>query len=49
MKIDDLALKLSLFFSNGRDPDYAVIGRVPAASGPAPCASDTVRRSAARC
>ena len=28
MKIDDLAPNLSFFFSNGMDPEYAVIGRV---------------------
>src|SRR5258708_11759572 len=28
MKIDDFALNLSFFFSNGMDPEYAVIGRV---------------------
>jgi len=28
MKIDDFAANLSFFFSNGMDPEYAVIGRV---------------------
>ena len=28
MKIDDFAPNLSFFFSNGMDPEYAVIGRV---------------------
>ncbi len=28
MKVDDLAPNLSFFFSNGMDPEYAVIGRV---------------------
>ena len=28
MKIDDFALNLSFFFSNGMDPEYTVIGRV---------------------
>jgi methylmalonyl-CoA mutase len=28
MKIDDFALNLSFFFSNGMDPEYSVIGRV---------------------
>jgi methylmalonyl-CoA mutase len=28
MRIDDLALNLSFFFSNGIDPEYSVIGRV---------------------
>ena len=28
MKIDDFAPNLSFFFSNGIDPEYAVIGRV---------------------
>lgn len=28
MKIDDFAANLSFFFSNGTDPEYAVIGRV---------------------
>jgi hypothetical protein len=49
MKIDDRASNLSFFFNNGRDPDYTVIGRVPAASGLALCASATVRMSTARC
>lgn len=49
MKIDDRAPNLSFFFSNDRDPEYTVIGRVPAASGRALCASATVRMSAARC
>src|SRR5262245_63414595 len=28
MKVDDFAPNLSFFFSNGLDPEYAVIGRV---------------------
>ena len=28
MQIDDFAPNLSFFFSNGMDPEYAVIGRV---------------------
>src|SRR5207302_730978 len=33
MKIDDFAPNLSFFFSNGMDPEYAVIGPVAPRSG----------------
>ena len=44
---DDFALNLS-FFSNGMDPEYAVLGGWPGASGPSPCATATAPTSAAR-
>jgi len=38
MAVDDFAPNFSFFFSNGMDPEYTVIGRWPAASGPWRCA-----------
>jgi methylmalonyl-CoA mutase cobalamin-binding domain/chain len=48
MNIDDFAPNLSFFFSNGMDPEYAVIGRVARRIWARPCATSTAPTSARR-
>ena len=49
MKIDDFAPNLSFFFSNGMDPEYAVIGRVARRIWARAMRELYRRRRAARC
>ena len=48
MAMDEFAPKLSFFFSNGVDAEYAVIGRVARRIWRSRCGTNTARRSGGR-